>query len=67
MSERDVLSVLRGHPFIVTLHRAYQDKKNLYMLLEYVPGGEVFTMLRAMGQFTKEMYSIFIGSEDVFD
>eukprot|EP00392_Amoebophrya_sp_AT5.2_P016888 g17196.t1 len=55
LRERDVLALLRQHPFIVTLYRAYQDKHFLYMLLEYVPGGEIFTILRQMGSFPKEM------------
>ncbi|CAD7929400.1 unnamed protein product [Amoebophrya sp. A120] len=55
ISERDVLALLRTHPFIVTLYRAYQDEKALYMLLEYVPGGEIFTVLHHMGRFSHEM------------
>ncbi|CAD7973435.1 unnamed protein product [Amoebophrya sp. A25] len=55
VSERDVLGILKDHPFIVTLHRTYQDARYLYMLLEYVPGGEIFTMLRLMGRFPKDL------------
>ena len=30
------------HPFILRLHASYQDAQKLYMLLEIVPGGELF-------------------------
>lgn len=55
ISERNVLCLLKQHPFIVSLYRAYQDRKFLYMLLEFVPGGELFTLLRKMGRFTPAM------------
>jgi protein kinase X len=53
-NEREILALLR-HPFIVTIHAAFQDAGHLYMLLEYVLGGEVFSHLRRMGRFTAEM------------
>lgn len=34
------------HPFIVNLLGHLQDEKKLYLLFEYVPGGELFSYLR---------------------
>lgn len=34
---------------------AFQDNTNLYMLLEYVVGGELFSHLRRAGRFTNDM------------
>lgn len=34
------------HPFIVNLFGHMQDERRLYMLLEFVPGGELFSHLR---------------------
>lgn len=45
MSEKAILASLK-HPFIVRLFQTFQDQKNLYMLLEYVIGGELFSHLR---------------------
>ena len=37
------------HPFIVFLTCTFQDPRHLYMVLEYVVGGEFFTHLRNAG------------------
>lgn len=55
MSERAVLELLKNHPFIVQMYRSYQDEKFLYMVLEYVPGGEVFQLLHQYQKFPKEL------------
>ncbi len=34
------------HPFIINLWGAFQDSSNLYMVMDFVPGGELFTLLR---------------------
>lgn len=52
-SEVRILSMI-GHPFIVNLVGHYQDAKRLYMLLEYVPGGELFSHLRREGRFSND-------------
>jgi serine/threonine protein kinase len=45
VSEKTILAAL-SHPFIVTLAGTFQDPRYLYMVLEYVVGGEFFTHLR---------------------
>jgi serine/threonine protein kinase len=50
ISEKSILSCM-DHPFIVRLAGTFQDKKYLYMALEYVVGGEFFTHLRRAGRF----------------
>lgn len=34
------------HPFIINLWGTFQDSTNLYMVMDFVPGGELFTLLR---------------------
>ena len=42
------------HPFIVNMLGAFQDPHNLYLLLEYIIGGEFFTHLRKAGRFPND-------------
>lgn len=44
-SEKNILQAI-SHPFIVNLIGAFQDEKRLYMLMEFVNGGELFSYLR---------------------
>ena len=53
-SERIILSEVK-FPFVVNLLCTFQDEKNVYMLLEYVVGGELFSHLRRAGRFGNEM------------
>ncbi|KAG0757945.1 hypothetical protein G6F57_010319 [Rhizopus arrhizus] len=50
-SERQVLSQI-NFPFIVQLYCTFQNQMNLYMVQEYVIGGELFRHLRKAGRFT---------------
>ncbi|CAE6450986.1 unnamed protein product [Rhizoctonia solani] len=49
-SERAVLATVR-HPFIVNLWGTFQDINNLFMVMDFVPGGELFTLLRKSRRF----------------
>ncbi|RKP38519.1 putative camp-dependent protein kinase catalytic subunit [Dimargaris cristalligena] len=53
-SERQILSQV-NFPFIVNLHCTFQDQVSLYMLQEYVMGGELFTHLRKAGRFPNDV------------
>lgn len=50
-SEKQILSSI-SHPYIVSLYSAFQDATHLYMLMEYVIGGELFSQLRKVGRFS---------------
>ena len=58
LSEKNVLSTL-NHPFIVRMPASFQDSKNLYMVLELVIGGEIFSHLRKAGRFSNETARIY--------
>jgi len=57
-NEKEILLDIK-HPFIVNLYCTFKDNKNLYMIMEYVVGGEVFSHLRKAGRFTNEMTRFF--------
>lgn len=43
--ERRMLAEVK-HPFLITLWGTFQDAKNLYMVMDFVEGGELFSLLR---------------------
>lgn len=50
LSERSALERAK-HPYIVQLHYAFHNAKNLYMVLEYCPGGEMYFHLNKFRRF----------------
>ena len=54
LAEKSLLSEL-SHPFIVNIITTFQDEKKLYIVLEYVIGGEMFTHLRSAGRFPNDV------------
>lgn len=48
LSENSILGSI-SHPFIVNMDGFCQDERYLYLVLEFVPGGELFTYLRGVG------------------
>ena len=53
-TERRVLGCT-VHPFIVTLHYAFQTSQKLYFVLDYCPGGEIFFHLGRQGSFPENL------------
>ena len=49
MTEKKILADI-SHPFLVKLEASFSDEKKLYFLLEYCPGGELFSLLAAKAQ-----------------
>ncbi|KXL46539.1 hypothetical protein M433DRAFT_3900 [Acidomyces richmondensis BFW] len=39
------------HPFLIALWGTWQDSKNLYMVMEFIEGGELFSLLRKSQRF----------------
>ena len=53
-NEKSILSSI-AHPLLVNLKHSFQDRGNLYLVFDYVPGGELFRLLRTQGQFQLPM------------
>ncbi|KAI9228729.1 MAG: kinase-like domain-containing protein [Piptocephalis tieghemiana] len=60
-AERQILEAVQ-HPFIVKLYYAFQTQRKLYLVLEYVPGGELFTHLARERMFDEEV-AIFVSAQ----
>ena len=50
------------HPFIVKLVKSLKDENNIYFLLEYVKGKELFEVIRDIGYLSKEQTNFYIAS-----
>ncbi|KAF2842427.1 kinase-like protein [Patellaria atrata CBS 101060] len=53
-AERDILAE-SDSPWVVKLHTTFQDNTFLYMLMEYLPGGDLMTMLIKYEIFTEDI------------
>jgi len=53
MNERKLLSVLK-HPFIVNMHFAFQDRDNLYLVLDLHTGGDLRYHLGKVKTFSEK-------------
>ncbi|ORY46462.1 kinase-like protein [Rhizoclosmatium globosum] len=60
INERDILMRL-DYPFLVELLGTMQDASNLYFVLEFVQGGELFTFLRRSGRFRNNVALFYAG------
>ena len=63
-AEKSILQRVQ-HPFIVKLHYAFQTEASLFLILDFVNGGELFFHLKQKGRFSENLarlYSAEIGS-----
>ena len=58
MSEKEIMRKC-NHPFLLRMAASYQDADTLYMLLELVQGGELFTLLRAQRFFQEPVCAFY--------
>jgi serine/threonine protein kinase len=58
-AERDV-QALSDNPWVVKLHYSFQDDKNLYLVMEFLPGGDYMTILMKYDILTEEQTRFYI-------
>jgi len=58
-SEREILEKI-SHPFIIKLIFAFQNPEKLFIVTEYMGGGEIFYHLRKEGRFSEERTRLYI-------
>ena len=55
-AERDILAeASTDNRWLTVLHYSFQDEMNLYMVLTYMPGGDLMTLLMKEDVFTEEV------------
>ncbi|CAM9995813.1 unnamed protein product [Ectocarpus sp. 6 AP-2014] len=62
-AERDIMTKV-VHPFVVALQCAFQTEHKLFLVMEYLPGGELFFHLSKKGLFLED-YAKFYAAEMV--
>ena len=63
MAERDLLAdsnTNSKNPWIVNLYFSFQDSDYLYLIMEYVPGGDMMTMLIKEDTFSEDWTRFYI-------
>ena len=61
ISEKKILSNLH-HPFLSNLHFSFQDKEYLYLILDFLPGGDLRFYLHKRISFSENQIKFFISN-----
>ncbi|CAO3629230.1 unnamed protein product [Cunninghamella blakesleeana] len=59
-NEKHILELV-AHPFLVNMWGTFQDDSNLYMVLDYIAGGEMFSLLRRSQKFPDHVAKFYAG------
>ncbi|CAB4056206.1 LATS1_2 [Lepeophtheirus salmonis] len=59
IAEKDILAEA-DNDWIVKLYYSFQDKDNLYFVMEYIPGGDLMSLLIKMGIFEESMAKFYV-------
>jgi Protein kinase domain len=52
--ERNILQRIGSHPFIVTMHCSFQTREKLFIIMDFLAGGELFLRLGREGIFLEK-------------
>mmetsp|Transcript_7389 Transcript_7389/g.12446 ORF Transcript_7389/g.12446 Transcript_7389/m.12446 type:complete len:1256 (-) Transcript_7389:302-4069(-) len=63
ITENQVLQQMsaRPHPYIVSLMFAFQDEERLYLVMDYVGGGDLFSLLEQRGRMPETWVRVYAG------
>lgn len=58
--ERDIMVLGRKSEWITRLQYAFQDRENLYLVMEYLPGGDLLGLMIRNGAFDEELARFYL-------
>eukprot|EP01080_Neovahlkampfia_damariscottae_P006017 gene6017-10019_t len=58
-NEIQILTDLFDSKFVIKLYKTFKDSKSIYLILEYIPGGELLTWISIQKQFSEDMAKFF--------
>jgi serine/threonine kinase 38 len=58
-AERDILAEA-DHQWVVKMYYSFQDSRNLYLVMEFLPGGDMMTLLIKKDTFSQEMTQFYV-------
>ncbi|TMW64902.1 hypothetical protein Poli38472_009069 [Pythium oligandrum] len=58
-TERDILVTVES-PFVVKLFWTFQTKRNLFLVMEYLPGGDFMSLLECIVQLEEQVARVYI-------
>lgn len=58
-AERDILAEA-DNEWVVRLYYSFQDRESLYFVMEYIPGGDMMSLLIRLGIFEEELARFYI-------
>jgi hypothetical protein len=58
-NEINIQKELIDSPFCIDLYTTFQDERNIYLILEYIPGGELLTWISIQKKFPENMAKFF--------
>lgn len=59
LAERDILISVRN-PFVVRMFYSFTCRENLYLVMEYLNGGDLYSLLRNLGCLHEDMARVYI-------
>lgn len=59
ITERNILATTQN-PYVVQMYYAFQNKSNLFLFMEYLPGGDCASLLENVGYFDVGMAKLYI-------
>jgi protein kinase A len=53
LEEKRLLAAI-SYPFLIRLHEHFKDNSNLYLVMSYVNGGDLFGLINKLGRFPED-------------